>query len=38
VYYGKLEPLDKDLEQQSVTFQFDVSPVCNSRKLIPPKN
>jgi hypothetical protein len=38
VYYGKLEPLDKDLVQQSVTFQFDVSPVCNSRKLIPPKN
>ena len=38
LYYGKLEPLAKDPDQESVTFQFDVSPVCNSRKLIPPKN
>ncbi len=37
VYYGKLEPLAKDLEAETVTFVFDVSPVCNSRKLYPPK-
>ena len=36
-YYGKFVPLSKDLEAQSVTFYFDISPVCNDRKLIPPK-
>ena len=35
VYYGKFEPLSADVEAGTVTFQFDVSPVCNSRKLIP---
>jgi hypothetical protein len=38
LYYGKLEPLEKDLVSASLTFRYDVSPVCNSRKLIPPKN
>jgi len=37
VYYGKLEPLTKDPEAGTITFVFDVSPVCNSRKLYPPK-
>lgn len=37
LYYGKFQPLAKDLEAGSVTFQFDVSPVCNDRKLFPPK-
>lgn len=36
-YYGKFLPLAKDLEAQTVTFVFDISPVCNDRKLIPPK-
>lgn len=38
VYYGKLEPLAKDPVLGTVRFVFDVSPVCNSRKLYPPKN
>ena len=38
VYYGKFQPLEQDLDAQTVTFQFDVSPVCNDRKLYPPKN
>lgn len=35
-YYGKVEALDLDSEARAVTFQFDVSPVCNSRDLVPP--
>jgi hypothetical protein len=38
VYYGKFEPLEKDVAQGTLTFVFDVSPVCNSRKLFPPKD
>ena len=38
VYYGKFEPLEKDPVQGTLTFVFDVSPVCNSRKLFPPKD
>ena len=38
VYYGKMEPLAADPEDGILTFQYDVSPVCNDRKLIPPKN
>jgi hypothetical protein len=38
VYYGKLEPLSKDPVVGTVRFVYDVSPVCNSRKLYPPKN
>ena len=37
-YYGKFMPLIEDLEAQTVTFVFDISPVCNNRKLIPPKD
>jgi hypothetical protein len=37
VYYGKMEPLSADPETGILTFQYDVSPVCNDRKLIPPK-
>ena len=37
-YYGKFLPLIEDLEAQTVTFVFDISPVCNNRKLIPPKD
>ena len=37
VYYGKLAPLSKDPVNGTLTFVYDVSPVCNSRKLFPPK-
>jgi hypothetical protein len=37
VYFGKLEPLATDVEAGTVKFVFDVSPVCNDRKLYPPK-
>jgi len=36
-YYGKFLPIAKNIEDQTVTFVFDISPVCNDRKLIPPK-
>jgi hypothetical protein len=35
VYYGKLLPLQADPENGTLTFVYDVSPVCNDRKLIP---
>lgn len=38
VYYGKFQPLEKDLVTGTLSFLFDVSPVCNSRKLYPPKD
>lgn len=38
VYYGKLEPVAKDVDFGSLSFVYDVSPVCNSRKLIPPND
>jgi hypothetical protein len=38
VYYGKFEPLTKNPVQGTLSFVFDVSPVCNSRKLFPPKD
>jgi len=38
VYYGKFEPLSQDPVAGRMTFQFDVSPVCNNRKLYPPKD
>lgn len=37
VYYGKFEPLEQDPGAGTLSFLFDVSPVCNSRKLYPPK-
>lgn len=38
VYYGKFEPLEQDIATGTMSFLFDVSPVCNSRKLYPPKD
>ena len=38
VYYGKFEPLFLDPEAGILSFVFDVSPACNDRKLVPPKN
>ncbi|MGW8266673.1 MAG: hypothetical protein ACWGSQ_09915 [Longimicrobiales bacterium] len=37
VYYGKFEPLYVDPEEGRLSFMYDVSPVCNDRKLVPPK-
>jgi hypothetical protein len=37
-YYGKFQPLEKDVTAGTLRFQFDVSPVCNSRKLFPENN
>ncbi len=33
VYYGKLEPLDVNVEQGTLRFIYDTSPVCNDRNL-----
>ena len=38
VYYGKFEPLEEDIVEGRLKFVFDISPVCNSRKLFPPKD
>jgi hypothetical protein len=38
VYYGKFEPLEQNVAEGTMSFVFDVSPVCNSRKLYPEKN
>jgi len=35
-YYAKLEPLVIDVEGGTLTFIVVASPVCNSRRLIPP--
>ena len=35
-YYGKIEALEIEAVPGRMTFQFDVSPVCNDRDLIPP--
>ena len=36
VYYGKIEPLAVDAVAGTFRFKYDVSPVCNDRRLIPP--
>ncbi len=38
VYYGKMEPIAADPVEGSLKFVYDISPVCNDRKLIPPKD
>jgi hypothetical protein len=38
VYYGKFEALEQDPVEGTMSFVFDVSPVCNSRKLYPENN
>ena len=35
VFYGKFEPLEQDPIAGTLSFLFDVSPICNSRKLYP---
>lgn len=36
VYYGKFQPLAADAVGGTLEFKYDVSPVCNDRRLIPP--
>ena len=36
VHYGKLEPLEIDLQAGVLRFLQDTSPVCNDRSLVPP--
>ena len=38
VYYGKFEVLEEDPVFGTIAFLFDVSPVCNDRKLYPQNN
>ena len=34
-YYARFEPISIDVENGNLTFVYDASPVCNSRRLIP---
>lgn len=36
VYYGKMEPLEMDVELGTLTFLYDSNPLCNDNRLIPP--
>ena len=35
-YYAKMQPLAADVPGGTLRFLFDVSPVCNDRRLVPP--
>lgn len=37
-FYSKLEPLELDVEQGTVTFVVDTNPLCNERDLVPPND
>ena len=36
VYFGKLEPIEIDVENGTIDFVYDSNPVCNDLSLIPP--
>jgi hypothetical protein len=36
-FYGKVEPLEIDLEAGTLRILHDVSPDCNNRSLVPPR-
>lgn len=36
IYFAKLEPLKIDVAAGTMEFVYDVSPVCNDRRLVPP--
>lgn len=38
VYYAKFEALEADVTLGTLRFVYDVSPVCNSRDLVPPQD
>jgi hypothetical protein len=35
-YYSKMEPIEIDLAEESLTFRYVTSPICNDRDLVPP--
>lgn len=35
-YYGKVQALDIDVPGAAILLHYDVSPLCNSRSLVPP--
>lgn len=35
-YYGKIQAIDVDLGEATARFQYDLSPACNNRALVPP--
>ncbi|MCK5651064.1 MAG: hypothetical protein KAJ42_06800, partial [Gemmatimonadetes bacterium] len=35
VYFGRIKPLEIDVDGGVLRFMYDVSPVCNSLRLIP---
>ncbi len=35
-YYGKIQAIALDLGEATARFQYDLSPVCNNRALVPP--
>jgi len=35
-YYSKMEPIDIDLAEESLTFRYVTNPICNNRDLVPP--
>ncbi len=35
-YYGKVQPLEIDVEGGTLRFLFDANPVCSDRALVPP--
>ena len=36
-YYSKMEPIDIDLTEESLSFRYVTSPICNNRDLVPPQ-
>lgn len=37
-FYGKLEPLEIDIDGGTFRFRYDSNPLCNSRDLVPPED
>ncbi len=35
-YYGKMQALDVDVPGAAIRMQYDISPACNNRSLVPP--
>jgi hypothetical protein len=36
-YFAKLEPVEIDPTEGRLRFRYDVSPICNDRRLVPPE-
>lgn len=37
-YYGKIEPIEIDVQGGTLRFRYDSNPICNSRDLVPPED